>query len=878
MSVLERDLRPALLACLLAAMLPRFAHAQGTWQADLMIDPFPSPYISDWEANPNIGTLTLFNNTGSERAVRLTFSLTDHRGAVLASGESDPQALPPGPTIFDSPFDLSGSFDYDVSIEDVIIRTGRLPEGDFTACTVATDGSGFVLAEACSPFSVLYPDPPMLLSPFDGDRVDMQGPFFEWTPLQVPFDYPIHFVLQIAQILPGQTPEQALSSGIPHYEEDLASTSLQYPLGELPFVSGARYAWRVQALDQNGYSASANNGSSEIWTFVYSEGSGGIASVRVSPSADTLAFAGDTVRLVAHALDEYGFELTGHEFVWRSLDTTSVTVDSSGLVTNAGNGGARIIATVDGADDFADTVTVSTGAGGANLRIAFYDPASETPELYQLLESGTYEEIAERLQELLQRGEFVLPLPGIPGLAGETAPGGGSEPALCPGLTLPYYAEFDGDRKSLAIGMRPPVDVAGSLFECLGISDWWTQRPGQKLEMLFAVALPEKGAAQASLGLKLPFVGLFEDLPGIHFNYAVVVLNFWRGFEMDAASTLPAIPEVTAFYPHKFEVKGLDVEYESKRKLGEAAENEVTTTGIGTLNVYTRLDLSRTPIVGLIETLGYKEPVIELQGSLGFSRDGGLFSNVKNLVTGPDSSGASKGGRTFTLGGSLPKRVPQLGNISEYIEWTQLGIELEVESEWNHSGSADTSTVKVTPKLKHTILLQLPLPNWPALKLSGSAGWAGVGTTATDTAAGTDTASTNKSKWTLGYSVGTAESTGPDPSPLILWDFLHLKLGAQIGFTQPTTSSPSEWELKLSGTAGFGSADEAAKVGIAFVRKSSDCGGPGKPACTQPADTPGQPRPPDLKKNEVVLTLESKGLAFGAMLKDVLRLIRELNK
>ncbi len=44
---------------------------------------------------------------------------------------------------------------------------------------------------------------------------------------------------------------------------------LVYPPHALPLEVGKRYAWQVQALDQDGIPASANNGKSEIWSFIY---------------------------------------------------------------------------------------------------------------------------------------------------------------------------------------------------------------------------------------------------------------------------------------------------------------------------------------------------------------------------------------------------------------------------------------------------------------------------------------------------------------------------------------------------------------------------------------------------------------------------------
>ena len=70
-----------------------------------------------------------------------------------------------------------------------------------------------------------------------------------------------------------------------------------------------------------------------------------VASVRVSPSADTLVAIGDTVRLLAEARDANEHVVAEAEFAWSSDDASVATVDAAGRVTAAANGAATISAT-----------------------------------------------------------------------------------------------------------------------------------------------------------------------------------------------------------------------------------------------------------------------------------------------------------------------------------------------------------------------------------------------------------------------------------------------------------------------------------------------------------------------------------------------------
>lgn len=248
---------------------PSVAHGQAGWDALLTVQPFPSPYFSDWDRNPNIGSLTILNHTASAEDVRVFFTITDRLNHVVAHGVSEPERVGPGGImVYDSPYEIAGRGSHDAELERIASRTGRLPEGDYTACAAAADPAGFVLAESCADFSIVYPDPPLLLTPENAAGVVEDAPLFQWTPVQVPLEYQVSYVVRIVEVLPDQVPGDALLVNVPvHEERDAIGTSYRYPIGARPLEAGRTYAWAVRALDQNGYPASGNEGSSEIRTF-----------------------------------------------------------------------------------------------------------------------------------------------------------------------------------------------------------------------------------------------------------------------------------------------------------------------------------------------------------------------------------------------------------------------------------------------------------------------------------------------------------------------------------------------------------------------------------------------------------------------------------
>lgn len=252
------------------------ANGQSGWSAIATMQPFPSPYISDWEANPNLGNLSISNNSGQEQNIKIFLSLTRNNNQLIGTASSQPILIQPSPpaTILDNTRMVDyETFEYDESIETDIIRTGRLPEGEYEVCIRIEDLTSNTLTDhVCAEFYIVYPDPPSLVYPLDGDNVQIDYPLFQWIPLQVPPDYQIHYIMRIAEVLPGQTELQALEANIPQFEDfNILSPSLQYPINALPLIRGTSYVWQVQALDQYGFPPSANQGKSEIWEFVFGD-------------------------------------------------------------------------------------------------------------------------------------------------------------------------------------------------------------------------------------------------------------------------------------------------------------------------------------------------------------------------------------------------------------------------------------------------------------------------------------------------------------------------------------------------------------------------------------------------------------------------------
>ena len=114
---------------------------------------------------------------------------------------------------------------------------------------------------------------------------------------------------------------------------------MKYLLNRTPCL--VRHFTRIVCLLAMPISLSCGEGPTEVPNRVP-------ATVRIVPAAANLAALGQTVPLVATALDERGQVIAEVVFTWASNNTAVATVDASGLVTAVGNGVATVSATVQG--------------------------------------------------------------------------------------------------------------------------------------------------------------------------------------------------------------------------------------------------------------------------------------------------------------------------------------------------------------------------------------------------------------------------------------------------------------------------------------------------------------------------------------------------
>ncbi len=243
------------------------------------INPYPSPYTTDWETNPAaLGSVTLFNNSNSDLQVKLRVRINLNNKGIVFISTGNVLDVPAFSSLIVNNTQITKIENTEFpnsELKNQIQQTGRLPEGNYTACFDVINLNDIpILSNTCANFKIIYPEPPHIIYPANNDslQANTMYPVFQWTPVIVPPDYQIRYIIKICEILQGQTPLQALSSNIPILEDqNILNSTLVYPISAPPLEKDKKYVWQVQVLDQYNYPPTKNDGKSEIFTFQFKQ-------------------------------------------------------------------------------------------------------------------------------------------------------------------------------------------------------------------------------------------------------------------------------------------------------------------------------------------------------------------------------------------------------------------------------------------------------------------------------------------------------------------------------------------------------------------------------------------------------------------------------
>ncbi len=369
-NTLTRVYIPAAVILLLFFYTGGSVFAQGISQVTITGIPpiISSPNISDLEGNFNNGMYSIqftYTNSNPGQVPFVFHVVLEKDGKTLIDVKSDPKNYSPGTYLLSSLFnDLNFPYSFSDLLNQVgsalkqqVIQGGVIPEGNYTIkieALPANAAQGVSAVPAIVNAQVIYPQPPILVTPADESNVIQNIPTFSWTPVVVPGGTSIEYDLLLVQVIDSQTPLQAINSNRAYAEVKLINqNTYSYTPDNLPLQKGQKYAWQITAKDANGIIPFKDDGRSEIYTFTYgksengNEQAGGIKNLKSITLVPGFAELINLKNLEAQDNDSY-YSLNGYASLLFHLpglskSESTVQVNVNNLMLQKGSPGHPVL-------------------------------------------------------------------------------------------------------------------------------------------------------------------------------------------------------------------------------------------------------------------------------------------------------------------------------------------------------------------------------------------------------------------------------------------------------------------------------------------------------------------------------------------------------
>ena len=230
--------------------------------------PNKMPVTSLWK-------MDIENLTKEAITIYLLGTASGDRQGEIVSGTTRTFNVKPGKSTYGYEDFKSGDVKWvNKSIQEIIIRTGEVPEDNYTICVTAYYEDGKVadnqqcithqvIISTGGTIALVAPEEDYVLQATG--NIDRGGGVDEeqmaalnnlmWTSSSIPQD---GFSIKFVEMKSGQSPEEAMNSNITFFKQDgIRTNTLKYPLLAPRFKVGSKYAWQVSS----GYSKS------DVWSF-----------------------------------------------------------------------------------------------------------------------------------------------------------------------------------------------------------------------------------------------------------------------------------------------------------------------------------------------------------------------------------------------------------------------------------------------------------------------------------------------------------------------------------------------------------------------------------------------------------------------------------
>ena len=255
-----------------------FFTATGQINSNLIMAAQPPAQLSEWGNRREVLTLILSAQGSVAGQFKLKTEIKTQDGTVIGSADLAKTPVftgnPAGTTLLVANDIMPLEFmvftgKYKTSLQ----RTGKLPADNYTLCVQPVRPADYVpVGEVkCKSFYLATTQLPILMKPYSEEVLDVKlaqtAITFRWTPVVPTQTSPVTYRLQVFEVLPTQSPVQALRSNQPLLDKEILSATQYIWRPQLSLInddsSKLKFIWTIQTLDKAGNPVTQTDGNGE---------------------------------------------------------------------------------------------------------------------------------------------------------------------------------------------------------------------------------------------------------------------------------------------------------------------------------------------------------------------------------------------------------------------------------------------------------------------------------------------------------------------------------------------------------------------------------------------------------------------------------------
>lgn len=231
-------------------------------QVSLNVDSNPTPEISEWVNRNNLAILTVTNTDPSMEDVAYKIKVEMYKDGDMMLETTDgvaTQYIEMGTVTFlaDEIIPYSAINFTNTNFRNHVLQTGMLPAGEYSFCVTLIDTNTNVISipnPECKPMIFTDYQMPELIDPIEDKQVSallVPTIVFNWTPVtpQPPADLGVKYILEVKEVLSGQSPAQAFHVNTAIIdEEDIMGTQFNWPSDLDAPDETTQYVWSVKPV------------------------------------------------------------------------------------------------------------------------------------------------------------------------------------------------------------------------------------------------------------------------------------------------------------------------------------------------------------------------------------------------------------------------------------------------------------------------------------------------------------------------------------------------------------------------------------------------------------------------------------------------------